>query len=377
MIDNSLKNIFKYFLKLGVTGFGGPLALIQQMRLDLVENSTIKDNIINEKDFDQAFTMIKAMPGPAAFQMAVYLGQKTGKFRGGLLAGLGIIAPAFLMMLVLAFYYDAITQNKYLSDAMLGAQYAVAGIILVGLYKLSKMFHKKILFWGFLIFAAVSFYFKLLPETFLILGTGITFVLINVVHQSKNQIFGVVAFPVIVTEQEKIISIFKICFKTGALVFGTGLAAFPFLESAFVSQLGWLDLKTFNAAVSFGQMTPGPVTISAAFMGFKMASLSGAIAATCGLYLPSFIHMTTWFPKALNWLSKQKWIDQFIFGSTAAVVGCVLTTVINMNKNDFSHFSFWIIFLGSVAVQFKFKNISVLKIIFGGAFLRVLMGLML
>ena len=373
MIDRSLKQIAKYFLHLGLTGFGGPIALIQQMRFDLAESE--KNKVISEQEFDQAFTMIKAMPGPVAFQMAVYIGVKLGRFWGGVLAGFGIIFPAFVMMVILAVFYDTIIENHFLNSAVQGAQYAVASVILMGLYKLSKIYHTKIIFWIFTLFAAVTFYFKIIPETGLIIGTGIFFVLISMTA-FKNKLMNFSFFMISAVDQERLFPIFRDSFKTGALVFGTGLAAFPFLQTAFVDQLGWLDLRTFNDAVSFGQMTPGPVTIATTFMGYKMAHFYGALAASVGLFLPAFIHMTTWFPKALNWLSAQKWVNSFILGSTAAVVGCVFVTVLNMNQNEFSKYSFWFIAVLALILQLNIipniKNISVIKVIGIGALVNVI-----
>lgn len=374
MIDNSLREIAKYFLFLGAAGFGGPIALIQQMRTDLAENPETR--VISESEFDQAFTMIKAMPGPVAFQMAVYIGVKQNKFWGGFFAGLGIIFPAFIMMIVLAMFYDAIIENHFLNRAIQGAQYAVASVILMGLYKLSKVYHAKVIFWTFTIFAAVTFYLKIIPETFLIIGTGVFFVLISMTNL-KNRLMNFSFFIFSAVDLERALPIFKQSFKTGALVFGTGLAAFPFLQTAFVDNLGWLDLKIFNDAVSFGQMTPGPVTIATTFMGYKMAHLPGALAATVGLFLPAFIHMTTWFPKALYWLSSQKWISYFILGSTAAVVGCVFITVVNMNINEYSKYSFWLIATVTLLLQLnlvpKVRNLSILNVIGLGALLNVLL----
>ncbi len=373
MIDSSVKKIAQYFLYLGTTGFGGPIALIQQMRTDLAENP--ENRMITEQEFDQAFTMIKAMPGPVAFQMAVYIGVKQKKFWGGFFAGLGIIFPAFVMMVVLAVFYDSIIQNQTLSRAVQGAQYAVASVIIMGLYKLSKMYHAQISFWVFTVFAAVSFYFKFIPETFLIIGTGVLFVLSSL-FPLKNKLMNLGFFVISAFDKERLIPIFKDSFQTGALVFGTGLAAFPFLQTAFVDQRGWLDLQTFNDAISFGQMTPGPVTIATTFMGYKMAHFPGALAATIGLFLPAFIHMTTWFPKALDWLSRQSWVTHFIAGSTAAVVGCVFVTVVNMNQNEFSQSSFWFITIFSLILQLKLipriKNISIIQVIGLGALINVI-----
>ncbi len=161
----------------------------------------------------------------------------------------------------------------------------------------------------------------------------------------------------------------------GALVFGTGLALFPFLQSEFVEHLSWLPLAVFNDGVTFGQMTPGPVTISTTFFGYQMAGLQGALAATLGLLIPPFFHMTTWFPRATDWMSKQKWISFFILGSTAAVVGCLFMTVYKMNSNELSSPYFWIIFIPAVAMLYFKPKVSIFKLLIAAGAVHLLINL--
>lgn len=369
--------IFKYFLHLGLTGFGGPIALIQQMRLDLV----VKKELMTMNEFNRAFTFVKAMPGPIAFQMAVYSGgqiinPETNKklgFWGSFLSGFGIIFPAFLMMIVLALSYQTLISNHYMYLALQGSQYAVAAIILMSLYGFSKENVKK---WGYWLFAAAAFllyFFQILPEVAIILGFGAIYAIFMAVHLKRDLhkmsaliFLGDVDF-------EKIYQIFKTCFIAGAFVFGTGLAAFPVLQAAFVSDLGWLDIKTFNDALTFGQMTPGPVTIATSFMGYKMQGFLGAVAATLGIYLPPFFHISTWFPKALKWLGQQEWIEYFVFAATAAVVGCILVTLYHLNQNEYRSIYFWVIFCLSLGLAIKVKRLSVFMIIVIGAVLNLLL----
>jgi chromate transporter len=365
------RKLLKYFLKLGATGFGGPLALIQQMRKDLVES----EKLIEPEKFDQAFTLIKALPGPIAFQMAVHCGHRLNGFYGAMIAGFGLICPAFIMMLFMGLFYTQITHVSQAQLFFTGMQYAVAAVILLGLKNFIVNYKKSFLFWSIVLLSAILFFKKIIPESFLIVGFGLMAVLLNQI-KTRNQtfLFSVVAPILVISENEKLFAIFKTCFTAGALVFGTGLAVFPFFQAQFVDHLNWLPLSVFNDGVTFGQMTPGPVTISTTFFGYQMAGFSGAFCATLGLLIPPFFHMTTWFPRAMTWMSKQKWIVHFILGSTAAVVGCLLMTVYKMNSNEIHLFQFWIIFIPAVLTLYFKPKISILKILLFSGVIHLILG---
>ncbi len=365
------QKLLKYFLKLGATGFGGPLALIQQMRKDLVES----ERLIEPEKFDQAFTLIKALPGPIAFQMAVHCGHRLKGFRGALIAGFGLIFPAFVMMLIAGLYYSQIVAYPRAQIFFNGMQYAVAAVILLGLKSFIINYKKNILFWCIVLVSAVFFFEKIIPESILIVGFGLIVVLFNRLRKT-NIVMSAILPAVFISENEKLFVIFKTCFTAGALVFGTGLAVFPFFQSQFVDHLNWLPLDVFNDGVTFGQMTPGPVTISTTFLGYQMAGFSGACVATLGLLIPPFFHMTTWFPRAMIWMSEQKWISHFILGSTGAVVGCLLMTVYKMNTNEIHLYSFWIVFIPAFLVLYFKPKFSILKIVVCGGLLNLIIGFM-
>ena len=176
--------------------------------------------------------------------------------------------------------------------------------------------------------------------------------------------------PMIGLEWETLSNMLRVFFVAGAFIFGTGLAAFPYFKSELVHNLGFLDLKTFNDGVSFGQLSPGPVTIAAVFYGFKIASLSGAILALLALYVTPFVHMVTWFPKAVGKLSKMTWIQDFVLGASAAIVGTIAVTVYEMNQNEVGNFNFWMTLILVLAVLTSYKKISIFKVIFSFSLLN-------
>lgn len=362
--------LLKYFLKLGTTGFGGPLALIQQMRLDLVE----AEKLIDPTEFDQAFTLIKAMPGPIAFQMAVHCGHKLFGFWGAFIAGFGLIFPAFLMMILMGIFYSQLVVLGSIKDFFVGMQYAVAAVILLGIKGFARSYRKNYLFWIIAFVTGLLFFLKLVPESLLIVGSGLILVLADIFkNQQRTQIISVAAPMFFIGYDEKLLILFKTCFTAGALVFGTGLAVFPFLQAQLVEQYMLLPISVFNDGVTFGQMTPGPVTISTTFLGFQISGIQGAFVATIGLLLPPFFHMTTWFPKAMKWMARQSWIPQFILGSTAAVVGCLLVTVYRMNMMELHLPIFWIIFLSSLCILFFRPKFSILKVLVGAGFVHLIL----
>ena len=121
-----------------------------------------------------------------------------------------------------------------------------------------------------------------------------------------------------------------VCFKAGALVFGTGFAIVPMLQHDVVDKYHWLSQNEFLDALAFGQMTPGPVVITATYIGHNLAGMSGAFVATIAIFAAAFFHMTTWFPYLISRLKGKKWINDFTFGSVAAVVGPIIVAVLKM-----------------------------------------------
>jgi chromate transporter len=361
--------VFKFFLLLGATGFGGPLSLVQLMREYYVDQ---KKFLVHE-DFDQVFTMIKAMPGPVAFQMAVYLGQRFHGLLGGLVAGVCLLLPSFVMIVLIAAFYESMTKFVFIKYALNGFLYSVSAIILLSLKSMVMSAYRSILFWIVIFLTSFFSWYQVLPEPVLIIGFGFLVYLIRD-HglKSKNSFFSI-AFLMI--DIDKLLPLFKTCLYAGTFVFGTGLALLPVLKIHFVDQLHWLPLQEFNDAVIFGQMTPGPVTITASFLGYRVSGFVGALVASFGVFMMPFIHMVTWFPKAVSWLSKQTWIKSFLLGATAAVIGSIVTTVVKMNESSYQTAMFWIIFLSTFIILLWKPKISLITVIFISGFVNLLVSL--
>lgn len=366
---NNFKEVFFYFFKLGLTGFGGPLALVSSMQQDLVENR----KWMSQSDFQKALALIKAMPGAFAFQVAVFLGRHRAGFWGATLAGVALILPSFLLTVFVGSVYATLSQNPIWIQTMKGLQIAAITLIAVAVIPLSRSYWNEKIFWVLVVLGwPCFFYFPTWEPIFIFLfGTCAIFLKKPRGPISSPLLFSVqpsALFAIDPSSLPFLGELFWICFKGGAFVFGTGLAIVPLLEQDFVVQRAWLTHQEFMDAVAFGQMTPGPFLITVTWIGFKMSGFIGALLATIAVFLPGFVHMTTWFPRFVNFLSQKKPIKDFTLGAISFVVSslCVLSvrSITQFVKFDLTSVVCLVI---SLILIFYAKSPSWLTLLSGGA----------
>lgn len=325
--------VFKYFIRLGLLGFGGPLALVSSMQKDLVE----KRRWMDPHEFNATFSLIKAMPGPIAFMTAVTMGRVRAGFLGALIAGFALNFPAFVLMIVFALFFSSVSGFTATQWLMLGMQVSALGVILGSLKGLTRGYSRDMLFWSMVVLAgAINYKFPSF-EPLIILGFGFFIV---VLRKKRTSELG---------------SLVLVCFKAGALVFGSGLAIVPMLQHDVVEKYHWLSQSEFLDALAFGQMTPGPVVITATYIGHKVAGFTGSVLATLSIFAASFFHMTTWFPFVIKKLKDQKWVRDFTYGAVAAVVGPIIVAVIKLGMGV--DFDLLLVFLamGSFVISYLGK----------------------
>ncbi len=350
-----MRALFKYFLYLGSTGFGGPLMLIQQMR----QHYVVDTDQMSGEQFDQTFTLIKAMPGPIAFQMAAFLGNRFMGIRGALVASIAFLLPSFLMMVALGYFYSYFVDVTFIDPLLDGFLFSVSAVILISLKSLIVTNYKAVIFFPLVLTTMFLSFKHIVPEPMLIVGFGLFSVLIYR-YSSRLKFFSVVFF---IVDWAKLYELFRICLVSGAVVFGTGLALIPVLKTEFVDVHNWLSIKEFSDGVIFGQMSPGPVTITGAFLGYRISGILGAFVAILGIFFMPFVHMVTWFPRAVKWLSAQKWISSFLTGASAAVVGSILVTIVSMNSKSYYKPMFWLVFIASFVLLLKRPKTSIVLVI--------------
>ena len=345
-----VREIALYFLRLGATGFGGPLAIVAQMQRDLVDDKKWLD----KDEFNQVIPLIKAMPGALGFSVASYMGYRRGGLKGGVLAGWCLVAPAFFLMILIAGAYDQMQSMPLISSALLGMQASALALVLFSIRSLIKGYEREPKFWV-LFLSGIGMSLGGGPEPLIIL----IFALLSIVEQkvrAGSSTTKMISILPLLFFTPTVADLFMICFRAGALVFGSGLAIVPLLETDFVDKMGWLTHSQFIDALAFGQMTPGPVLITVTFVGYKLSGIAGALAATLGVFLPSQFHMVTWFPKLTTWLSAQRWISAFVLGALAAVVSSLVLTSYKLCLQSSVRQNIMTAVLLAIAVRFKIPS---------------------
>ena len=321
-----------YFLKLGTVVFGGPVALIERMRRELLEER----GWITERDFVQGLAMSKLAPGPIATQLAIYIGFIRRGVLGATVCGLALIGPSFLMVVALAVLYTRESTLWWMQGLFYGVGAAVFAIIARSGYRLTTrtLGDRKPLWAMAAVMAAVTIALRTEP-LWLFVAFGLLGILIYAPPKRPAALrlgamlpsLGMLAPAGRAPADGALLgSIFLFFLKSSAIVYGGGLAIVPFLYGGVVEQYRWLTHQQFVDAVAVAMITPGPVVITVAFIGYLVAGLAGAFLAALGVFLPVYlivVALTPWYHRHGN----QPQISAFADGVTAAAIGALIGAV--------------------------------------------------
>ena len=341
----SLFALIKYFLKLGSTGFGGPVALVGYMHKDLVENK----KWISEDEYKQGLALAQLAPGPLAAQLGIYLGFVHHRLIGATLAGLAFIIPSFIMVVLLGIAYKLFGGLPWMQAIFYGVGAAVIGIIIISSYKLTvksigklniQSFKTNWLLWLFFVVAAVITFITQQENILLFIGAGILYMLVKAPPKfSKNKLASAFILLQIGFWDFQYSTLQKIAIfftKAGAFVFGSGLAIVPFLHSGVVNEYHWLTEQQFVDAVAVAMITPGPVVITVGFIGYLVAGFPGACVAALATFLPCYLFTVIPAPY-FHKIAKNRPIKAFVDGITAAVVGALVGAAIIIAQRTIVH----------------------------------------
>ncbi|SCZ03263.1 chromate efflux transporter [Alkaliphilus peptidifermentans] len=343
-----MKEIILYFLKIGLLGFGGPMAHIAMMDNELVE----KRKWATKEEFLDGLAVCNMLPGPASTQLGIYMGFIRGGIKGGILAGIAFILPAFLLITLLSylyFNYGAIPQVK---GILYGVNAVVIALIGSSLYKMSKKSIADIK--GILILGSstIAVYLLNVNLVIVLITGGILGVFIYYKWQKAKKYYMMV-IPLFLADTI-VIKLFGFFLKVGSFIYGGGLVIIPFIEQEVVERLGWMTQQEFLTGISFGQITPGPVVITSAFIGYKVYGLLGAFIAAFAIFLPSFALILIAAPY-LNRVKNITWIKAFLKGTNAAVIGSVLASILALIPNALTDIWTILIALGGFVALWRFK----------------------
>ncbi|RFS13526.1 chromate transporter [Emticicia sp. C21] len=378
----TLKQLILYFLKLGTTGFGGPIALVGTMHKDLVE----KRKWISEEEYKQGLVLAQLAPGPLAAQLGIYLGYVHKGVLGATLAGIAFVLPSFIMVVLLGITYEMYGELKWMQAVFYGVGAAVVGIILMSTYKLTiksvgkfnvESIRTNTLLWILLIIAAITTYLTKQENIVLFIVAGLLYMFIKVpvsLSKSSGTNLFFLPMPFLSFEWSTLGEIAIFFAKAGAFIFGSGLAIVPFLHAGIVVEHQWLTEQQFLDAVAIAMITPGPVVITVAFIGYLVGGFPGACIAALATFLPCYLFTVIPAPYFKK-ISGNRSVKAFVDGITATVVGSLIGAVVVIASGNIVDLITALIAVFSAFIIYHIKQNAELYIIFFASLTGVLLKL--
>lgn len=379
------KEIALAFLKLGATAYGGP-AIIGIMQAELQE----KRQWVSKERFIEGLSLVNMLPGAAATQLGIFLGYSRGGWLGGLLAGLCFVLPAFFIMLGLTLAYAAFGATPLMHGALYGLGPVVMGIFLVALYRLGRTAAASVPQLIIAMAAALAAAFSplgIVPILALAGGIGVFLyysrtigaVVLGVLLAFSAMLY-LVPWPAlalvsdmgdahVAVQAPGLLDVGAFFLKVGALSFGGGLSLIAFIQEQVVNQYHWLTQREFINGLALGQFTPGPILMVSAYVGYKLAGISGAAVAAAAIFLPAFVLMLSILP-AFERARKLLWTKAAMKGIGPAVIGVLAVSLLQMAPHALPDPIAIGLFVGTVVAMLAWR-VGALKLMVLGAVLGV------
>ena len=325
--------IFGFFLRLGITSFGGP-AMIAHIK----ELSVKRHKWLTEETFKDGVVICQSVPGATAMQMAAYVGLRVKGVRGAVASYIGFGLPAFLLMLTLAVFYSGSRELPLVVALFQGLQVMVVAIVAIATFTFGRDIGKKPLNLVLATVAAALFWIGVSPFA-VIVGAAIAGALLfkgpalSPSFTKKEGDAGKVPRPIVVFmilacagvaglyfAERKLYQLAALMLRIDLFAFGGGFASLPLMFHEVVNAMGWMDGKTFMDGIALGQVTPGPIIITATFVGYLVRGFPGALVATAAIFTPSFVVLVAATP-VFDLLKSAKYFSGTTRGILASFVG--------------------------------------------------------
>ncbi|MDA9774511.1 chromate efflux transporter [Saprospiraceae bacterium] len=361
-----LKEIIGVFFKLGCIAFGGPASHIAMMQDEIIE----KRKWISQQHFLDLIGITNLIPGPNSTEMTMHCGFERAGWKGLFAAGISFIFPAVVITCIFAWLYTSYGHLPEVEPFIMGIKPAVIAIILSASYKLGKKAIKSV---ELAIIAGLVVIYALLGyhEIFGILLAGAMGLALYLIKQPKTKVNSIIPIiPLITVSQLKIFLTFL---KVGAILYGSGYVLFAYLDAELVAT-GLLTRAELMDAVAVGQMTPGPVLSTATFIGWQLGGFKGAMLATVGIFVPSFIFVGLINP-LLKKIRKSKMLSAVLNAVNAGAVAVIVAVVVEMGIETVQDWRSIVIMAITIGLVFGLKKLNSAFIVLIGAVLGYLLSL--
>lgn len=370
--NGALKELARLFLKLGVIGFGGPAVHIAMMEEEVVR----RRQWMTHQHFLDLIGATNLIPGPNSTEMTMHIGYERAGRMGLVVAGLCFIVPAVIITAVLAWAYNRYGQLPQLQPYIYGIKPAVIAVIVATMLHLGKKALKTFQL-GVIGVAAAIAVLAGLHEIAVLFAAGFLGIALHFLNQKPSAFKSIFPFFFLQINYAGLDvsagKLFLIFLKVGAILYGSGYVLFAFLDAELVAR-GLLSKQQLIDAIAVGQVTPGPVFSAATFVGWQMGGAGGALAATAGIFLPSFLFVAFLNP-LLPMLRRSAIMGAFLDTVNVASIAIILSVVVEMSRETLLDWRTIVIALAGFAVTFWLPKLNAAFVIVGGALAGYLLSL--
>jgi chromate transporter len=366
-LSQRLTEVAALFLKLGITAFGGPAAHIAMMHNETVE----RRKWLSDQEFLDLVGATNLIPGPNSTEMAIHIGFLRARWRGLIVGGACFIVPAMLIVLFLAWLYMRFGATPQVEWLLYGIKPVVITIIVQALWSMGRKAVKGPLTATVAVIVIV-FYFVGINEIALLFAGGLIVMLVMNYRRLRKWVWGAFMIPMsgvgLLSQGPlpfNLTSLFFIFLKIGAVLYGSGYVLLAFLRADFVVRFGWLTDQQLMDAIAIGQVTPGPVFTTATFIGYVLGGIPGALLATLGIFLPSFIFVAISNP-LIPRIRKSTCVGNLLDGVNVASLGLMAAVTWQLGRASLTDLLTILIALGSFVLLIWFKVNSTWLIVGGG-----------
>src|SRR3989454_3349320 len=380
------KDIATTLFRLGATSYGGP-AIMGFMQAELQE----RRKWVSKERFLEGLAVANMVPGATATQLGIFLAYARGGWWGGLLGGLAFVVPAFVIMLALTIAYATLGVTPLARSALYGLGPVVIGLFAIALYRLGKTAASSVPEAIVGIVAAVASATTRLGIVAILALAGVAglWVFYRGKARARVRTMAALIFLAVLSlawwastaasvsagagwtpNPKSLLDVGLYFLKVGAFTIGGGLTMIAFIQDQVVGQFGWMTPREFVDGLALGQLTPGPVLMIAAYVGYKVAGIAGAAVAATAAFLPSFIIMLIILP-ALDRVRKLAWMRAVMKGMGPAVIGVLAVSLFRLAPAALPD-PIAIVILVATLIALMVLRIGVFKLMIAGAVLGVL-----
>ncbi len=307
------------------------------------------------------------IPGPNSTEMSMHIGHERAGWKGLVVAGSCFIIPAVIITAIFAWAYQVYGHLPHVQPFIYGIKPAILAVVIALMVGLGKKALKNLEL-GMIGLAAAIAVLAGLNEIYVLFSAGFLGIILHLNKTSGKTANGV--FPFVLLQATSSINLsdlklFLIFLKIGSILYGSGYVLFAFLDAELVSK-GLLTKQQLIDAIAVGQFTPGPVFSSATFIGWQLGGISGAIGATAGIFLPSFLFVTFLNP-LIPKLRKSKVMSAFLDTINIVSIAIILSVIVEMGRETITDWRTILIAIISFAITLYFKKLNTAFIILGGS----------